>query len=130
MAGTTGSVTITEQTFGTVKRIKFAWICGSSSQVDVVPATSTTNAYDGKVLQVVTSPDATDAPDANYDLKLKDADGVDQFCGSAANRHTSTTEVLVHSSSTPLGACMGTKLYLDVAGAGTSNQGTVYVYIR
>ena len=130
MSSTTGTCTVTEQTFGSVKRIIFNWVCGASSQAGVIPATSTTNYYDGKVLQVVTCPDSTKAPDANYDLELNDKDSVDQFCGSGANRHTSSTEVLVHSSSQPLGVAIATKLALAISNGGSSGSGRTFIYIR
>ena len=130
MSSSTGTCTITEQTFGSIKRITFNWVCGASSQAHVIPGTSTTNYYDGKILQVVICPDSTKAPDANYDLELNDKDTVDQFCGSGANRHTSSTEVLVHSSSTPLGVAIQTKLSLVIANGGSSGSGVTYVYLR
>ena len=130
MSSSTGTCTVTEQTIGTVKRIKWTFVCGASSQADVIPATSTTLSYDGKVLQLQTSPDSTKAPDANYDITVLDSDSIDVLCGSGANRHTSTTEVLVHSSSTPLGVAINTKLSLNIANGGTSGSGQVYLYIR
>ena len=130
MSSTTGTCTVTEQTFSSVKRIIFNWVCGASSQAGVIPATSTTNYYDGKILQVVTCPDSTKAPDDDYDLELNDKDSVDQFLGSGADRDTTSTEILVHSSSTPLGVAIETKLALVISSGGSSGSGRTFVYIR
>jgi hypothetical protein len=129
MAGTTGAITITEQTINMVKRIKFDWVTGSSSQTDEATGT-TTNYYDGKLLQFQTSPDSTAAPTADYDITITDSDSVDQLLGSGADRHTTSTEILTHSSSTPLGVAIGTQLTINITNAGTETRGLAYLYIR
>jgi len=134
MSSSTGTCSVVEQTIGTVKRIKWTFVCGASSQADVIPATSTSQWYDGKILQIQTSPDSTKAPDANYDLTITDSDSVDQLLGSGANRHTSTTEIIISggtgTKTNPLGVAINTKLALNVASGGTSGSGIVYLYIR
>jgi len=134
MSSSTGTCSVVEQTYGSIKRIKWTFVCGASSQADVIPATSTTNYYDGKILQLQTCPDSTKAPDANYDITITDKDSIDQLCGAGANRHTSSTEVLIHGTTgtitKPLGVAINTKLALNIADGGSSGSGIVYLYVR
>jgi len=61
MAGVAGTVTITEEVYGTIKKIKFAWTSGTGDYGGEASGT-TTNAYSGKILGLATDPDATAAP--------------------------------------------------------------------
>lgn len=121
------SCTITEEDYGTVKKIKWAWICAADGSVSSAVST-TTGAYSGEVIRLVTVPGAGAlAPTADYDITVCDADGTDVLMGAGANRHTSNTEQVLASS---LGCVANDKLYLTVANAGADNAGTVYLYIR
>lgn len=121
-----GTVTVTEEICGTVKKIKFAW---TSNSADGGKATkTTTNAYTGEIIRLVTVPGtAGDAPDPNYDVVLYDEDTTDVLMSAGLNRHTSNTEQVLASS---LGCVANDKLSLSIADAGNANTGTVYVYIR
>lgn len=118
-----GTVTITETTFSSVKRVKFAWTSASGGAADGV----TSESFDGKLIQVTTVPDGTAAPTANYDVEVQDADGVDLLQGNGANRDAAVTE---HIAEANLGAVAVSKLTLAVTNAGDTKKGTVYVYLR
>ena len=134
MSDSTGVVTVTETRFPMVKLIKFDWIVGSGSQVDVATGYTAFKDYDGQIIQLVTIPDGTAAPDANYDLTITDKNSIDILCGSGANRHTSSTEYIVAGTTgtltKPLGAVAGSSLTLNITDAGTSKKGLAYLFIR
>lgn len=118
-----GTVTTTEITDGSVKRVAFAWTSSSGGAADG----TTTAAFDGKLFQVTTDPDGTAAPTDNYDVEVKDSDGVDLLAGNGANRDTANIE---HITFTSLGAVAKSKLTLAVTNAGDTKKGVVYVYLR
>ena len=122
-----GSMTITEITYGSVKKIKAAWIAGTGAEVGVV-SDDTTKYYDGRIIGVCTVPGtAGDQPDDNYGLTVKDEDGVDLLLGNGANRDETNTEYISEAS------CAGvarSKLTIGITAAGSGLKGTVYVYIR
>ena len=116
-------ITITETTYTRVKKIKIAWVASDAGAGSAV----TTNAYDGKCELLTTVPSGTAAPTDDYDITIKDADGVDVLAGAGLNRDTANTEQVVASS---LGAVAGSKLTFAVAAAGNAGAGTCYLYIR
>lgn len=123
------SCTITEETFGTVKKIKWVWVSAADGTVGaaLIP-TTTSNTYSGECLRLITVPAAgADQPDDNYDVYVKDDDGVDVLIGAGVNRDETNTEQVIASS---LGAVANDKLTLSVAAAGAGLGGTVYLYIR
>ena len=119
-----GTVTISEERFGSVKKILFDWISDASGDADA----QTTKAYNGKILAVVTDPDDTDAPTDNYDVTVTDQDGIDVLNGAGANRDTANTEQVTDESL--LGVVANDRLTVNVSNAGNANAGKVYVYIR
>lgn len=123
------SVTITEENWGTVRKIKFAWVSAADGTVtSAATGNLTTNAYSGEVLRLVTVPGAAAlAPDDNYNVAVKDEDNTDVLMGGGATRDTANTEQVLASS---LGCVANDKLYLTISGAGADNAGTAYVYIR
>lgn len=68
-----GTVTITETTHTSVKKIKFAWTSGTGGEGGTASGT-TTSAYDGKVELLTTDPGST-APTDNYDITITDEIG-------------------------------------------------------
>ena len=123
------SCTITEQTFGTIKKVKWAWVSAADGTVGaaLVP-TVTTNAYSGEIVRLVTVPGAAGlAPDDNYGVVVNDADGTDVLMSAGLLRDTANTEQVLASS---LGVVANSTLTLLVTAAGAANGGTVYVYIR
>jgi len=122
-----GTITFTEITYGTVKKIKAAWTAGTAGDAGKAED-STENYYDGRIIGVVTVPGTVgDQPDDNYSLEVQDDDGVDLLLGSGANRDETNTESLAELD------CAGvarSKLTISISSAGASKKGTVYVYIR
>jgi len=118
----TGIVVITEETFGTIKKIKFAWTStagGAASDITV-------NAYSGKILGLATVPDADDAP-TSYGVTVTDEDSMDVLMGGGAGRSATVTEYVLSAS---LGAVANDKLTINISGAGASKKGIAYLYIR
>jgi len=119
-----GTVVTTEITYpSSIKKVKFEWTSDASGDADG----STTAVFSGKLVQVTTVPDGVAAPTADYDVEVRDADGVDLLAGAGADRHTSNTE---HITSASLGAVCASALTLVVANAGNATEGVVYVYIE
>jgi hypothetical protein len=121
-----GSVmTFTEITHGTIKKIRAAW---TSDDATGAVSGTTTNYYDGGILGAITVPGAGgDAPDPDYDIAVNDGDGVDVALGALQNRHTSNTEFVAEAS---MAAVAQSRLTVAVTGAGNSNKGTLYLFIR
>ena len=118
-----GTVTITEETYGSIKKIAWTWLCDASGDADG----QTTGAFNGAIERLVTVPDGTAAPDPDYDIVINDEDGNDVLMGAGADRHTSNTEQVLASS---LGVVANDKLNLVVAAAGNAEEGVVYLYLR
>lgn len=121
------SCTITEETYGSVKKVKWAWTSAADGTVGAAAVSSTTtNAYNGEIIRLVTDPGAT-APTDDYDIVVNDGDTTDVLMGAGANRDTTNTEQVLASS---LGCVANDTLTLLVTNAGDSKTGTVYLYIR
>lgn len=118
------TVTVTEETSGTVRKITWEWISDASGDA----AGTTTAAFSGEVLALVTDPDGASAPTDNYDITITDEEGVDVLVAAGANRDTANTEQVVDQSL--LGVVANDRLTLTVANAGDSNAGVVYLFIR
>jgi hypothetical protein len=125
MAGTAGTVTLTEQTYSVVKKIKAEWTSGTGDYAGAASGT-TTAAFDGQILALVTDPDGDDAPSDNYDITLTDADGIDVLWGAGADRDTANTEYVTSG----LGYVANSKLTFTIASAGDAKEGVAYIYIR
>ena len=123
-----GTVTVTEETFNSVKKIKFAWT-SEDGGANAGKATKTTvNAYSGEIIRLVTIPGgAPNAPTADYDVAVNDEDLTDVLMGAGVNRHTSNTEQVLASS---LGCVANDKLSLSIENAGNAKTGTTILYIR
>jgi len=120
-----GTVTITEETYGTIKKIKFSWTSGDGAE-DGTASGQTTNVYSGKILGLATDP-GSPAPTDDYDITVTDEDGMDVLMGGGADRDTANTEYVLSAS---LGAVANDKLTINVAAAGTNKKGIAYLYIR
>ena len=121
-----GTVVLTEETFGTVKKITCAWTSVNGGANGGKAQKTTVNAYSGEVIRLVTDPGAT-APTADYDVYVYDEDGMDVLMAGGVNRHTSTTEQVLGTS---LGCVANDKLTFYVENAGDAKIGTIYLYIR
>jgi hypothetical protein len=120
------SVVTAEETFGSVKKITFTWAIGSASSSAVTGGT-TTAAYNGAVERLVTIPDGSTAPSANYDITVSDQDSTDILIAGGQNRHSANTEQVNAAS---LGVVANDTLTLSITGAGASCAGVVHLYIR
>jgi len=123
------AVTCSEETFGSVKKITWAWTAHTDGVVAVATANAeTTKVYNGEIIRLVTIPGAVgDAPDDNYGVVIYDDDDTDVLMSAGLLRDTANTEQILASS---LGCVANDKLTLYVSGAGASNKGTVHLYIR
>lgn len=119
------TVVFTEETYGSVKKIGMAWTIGSSSSGTTTGTTS--NGYNGALERLVTTPDGSAAPSANYDIVINDEDSTDVLLGGGANRSASTTEQVAAAS---LGIVANDKLTITITNAGSSCAGDAWLYIR
>jgi hypothetical protein len=120
---TAAIVTTTEETFGSVKKVKFSI---TSSDGGVATAT-TTQAYSGEVLRLVIVPGADAlAPTALFDIEIMDDDGYDILAGQGANLSNAATTTVIAS----MGCVANDQLHLSASGMGDANGATVIIYIR
>lgn len=120
-----GSVTILEETYGTIKKIAFSWTSGSGDDEGTASG-QTTKVYSGKILGLATDP-GSPAPTDDYDITVTDEDGMDVLMGGGADRDTTNTEYVLSAS---LGAVANDKLTINISAAGASAKGIAYLYIR
>ena len=118
-----GTVVVTEETFGTVKKITFAWTSTAGGAAD----TPTVATFSGKIEALVTIPDVVDAPTTLYDVTVTDADGVDVLAGAGANRSATATELVLSSL---LGIVANDLLTVNITNAGAAKKGRVIVHLR
>ena len=118
-----GTVVVTEETFGTIKKVTFAWTSTAGGAADA-PTVAT---FSGKIEALVTIPDAADAPTALYDVTVTDADGVDVLAGAGANRSATATELVLSSL---LGIVANDLLTVNITNAGAAKKGRVIVHLR
>ena len=121
-----GTVTLTEETFGTVKKITCAWTSVSGTGDAGKAQKTTTFAYSGEVIRLCTDPGAT-APTDDYDVYVYDEDSTDILMGAGKDRDTTNTEQVLGTS---LGCVANDKLTFYVENAGNAKVGTIYLYIR
>lgn len=120
-----GTVTYSEEIFGSVQKITAAWTCSAGGAVS---GTSTALPFSGKIERLVTVPGtAGDQPTDQYDITILDEDGVDVLANAGQNRSNVNTEQVASAS---LGIVANDKLQLVVAAAGATKKGTVYLYLR
>jgi 6,7-dimethyl-8-ribityllumazine synthase len=121
-----GTMTITETTHGTIKKIKAEWVSGTDAEVGTASGT-TTNPFDGRIIGATTVPDGVAVPTDNYDITVADNDGVDIALGALIDRDTANTEYVAEAS---MAGVAHSLLTISVAAAGISKEGTIYLYIR
>ncbi len=120
-----GTATVTEYRSGFVKKIHFDWASDTTETV----TQATTYPYDGRVIDVIFTPDAAATqPSDSYDVTLEDADGTDVLNALGANLSNAATVRKVQEDKT--GAVANSILTLKVAAAGENKGGLVDVYIR
>lgn len=121
-----GTVVITEETAGYLKKVKFVWTSGSGGDAGKADG-QTVNAYTGEIIRLITKPDATDVPTNLYDIVIDDEDVFDTLMAAGVDRSSTATQQVLASS---LGCCKGDKLYLHVTNAGEAKKGICIIYIR
>jgi hypothetical protein len=127
MASSAGTCTITEETFGTIKKIKFAVVTGSGASVNSIGSTTTTAIFSGNIRAMTTvGTGGGTAPSASWDITLVDQSSVDVLIGAGTNR----AAAVEHTKEASMGAVANDNLTLTVSGMGSSNAAAVYVYIR
>jgi PKD repeat protein len=127
MANSAGTCTITEETFGSFKKIKWNWTCGSGTKVDSITTPTTTYAYDGKIEKLVTVGAAgSSAPSNDFDITINDQSSIDVLMGAGGSRATTTQ----YTKGNSMGIVCNDTLTLTITAAGSSNAGATYLYIR
>lgn len=121
-----GTVVTTETTYTSIRRVKFAWTSSAGGAADA----TTTGFYTGQILAIVTDPDGTDVPTADYDIVVNNDDGVDIFNGAGANKSATVTETISATLGVDLGVAVASKLTLAVTNAGASKKGIVWIFLR
>ena len=119
--------TITEERFGSMKKVKWVWQVDSGGSQIAAASRQTTYTYNGAVQRLVTIPNGSSAPTASYSVAILDQDSTDTLIGGGASRHSANTEQVLGVS---LGVVANDRLTLSIASAGASGAGTVIVYIR
>lgn len=118
------SVTITEETHSTVKKISFVWVTAA----DGTATGATPGAYSGSIERLVTVPaGGGSAPTDNYDIAINDGDTTDVLLAAGANRSSTLTQQVGAAS---LGIVANDTLTLEITNAGDTKGGAVYLYIR
>jgi|LSQX01.3.fsa_nt_gb hypothetical protein len=122
-----GTVAITEETIGQVKKIAFSWISGTDGEAGTAAGT-TLKTYNGVIERLVTIPGvAPNVPTDLYDITIDDEDKTDVLMGAGKDRSNANIEQVGRAD---LGVVANDKLTLKVADAGVAKKGTVYLYIR
>ena len=120
-----GTVTVTEQRFGSVKKVTFAWVSDAGGAADGV----TPKEYTGEILRVLEIPDGGGTqPTDLYDVLVKDADGADVLIGHGANVSNAANDDKVAADK--LGVVASSVLTLAVTNAGNAKGGKTILYIR
>jgi len=112
------TVTITEQTYSSVKKIDFDWATTGST------GGTTLKSYDGEVLRVV----CNSATSTGGTITIKDEDGNDILMG--AGTFTSGESYVGTTGRTPISAVAESTLAFVVSNASSSGAGNCIVYIR
>ena len=118
------SVTLVESTGKGLQKIKATIIAHTDG---VVTGVATAGTYNGKVERLITDPDGSSAPSADWDLTITDDDGYDVLAGAGTDRHTSNTEQVLGTS---LGIVKSSTLTVAASGMGSGGKAVVYLYLR
>jgi len=118
-----GTVVLTETTFPSIKKVKFAWTSDGSGNATL----TTLKSYTGECVRLITVPGTVGDQPTAYSVAINDEDGVDVLVGAGATRSTTLTQQVLASS---LGCVVNSQLTISVTGAGSGKKGTLYLYIR
>jgi hypothetical protein len=121
-----GTVTVTEERVGSVKKILFDWLSENGGANAGKAQKTTTYAYNGTVARAVFVPDSGGTqPTDEYDVTVTDADGIDVLDGLGANLSNAATV----TKSAGLGLVANDTLTLNVTNAGNAKGGTVTLFL-
>jgi len=126
MAAAVGTVTtLTEESFGSVKSVYWAWTGGTAETA--LGSCTTALFYNGKILYFVSNPGAN--VKADYSISVLDKSDNDVLARAGLNHGATTTVTICESS---LGAVANSQLELVVQNAGSAGTevGEVWLYIR
>lgn len=126
MADIEGTISFTEITHATVKKIKAEWTSGQGAYEGTASAT-TTNYYSGRLFGACTVPDGVASPTDDYDIEVLDSDNVDVALNALHDRDTADTEYVSEAS---MGGVAESQLTISIEHAGDTKQGILYLYIR
>ncbi len=120
-----GTVTLTEEIFGSVKKITFAWVSDAAGAADK----ATAEVYSGEILRAVQIPDGGGTQPSNlYDVVVEDDDAADVLLGLGADLgNTANTDKVAKDG---LGTVSNAALTLKVTNAGNAKGGKTILYIR
>ena len=117
------TMTLVEETYGTMKKIKASWV-----EASAVATATTVNTYNGKIQALTTIPNGSSAPAASYDVTVKDESSVDVLIDAGLSRAAAAIENVKAGS---MGAVANDKLTIADANAGSSSgAGDIYLFIR
>jgi len=119
-----GTVTVSEETFGSVKKIQWDWLSDASGDANK----ATTNPYEGEILFAVFEPDSGGTqPTDQYDVVINDPDGYDVLVGVGADLSNAAN---VYKLKAAMGAVKADVLNLVVSNGGNAKGGLVTLFIR
>ena len=121
-----GTVTTSEITHTTVKKITFTWTSSAGGAADA----TTTGYYNGRVIYVAQMPDGGGTQPTNaYDVVVTDSTSVDVLNGTGANL-SNAANTYASDLSNGTGAAVETQLTLAVTNAGAAKGGKTILFIR
>ena len=124
-----GTVTVTEETYGSVQKVLFDWLSVDGGGDAGKARKTTANAYNGVLLRAVFVPDGGGTqPTAAYDVTVEDDDGYDVLIGLGAD--LSNAAAVSKAEKDGLGAVANDHLTVSVTNAGNAKGGAVILYIR
>jgi hypothetical protein len=124
-----GTVTVTEEKVGSVKKILFDWLSENGGANAGKAQKTTTYAYNGVLERVVFVPDSGGTQPTNaYDVEVQDEDGYDVLAANGADLSNAAAVTKTHANG--LGAVANDKLTVVVTNAGDAKGGAVIVYLR
>lgn len=124
-----GTCVLTDKKIGTMRKLTFDWLStssGAASYTMIAPVR-------GIIYREVIIPDSVPAtqPSTGYDLRLRDADGVDVLCAKGIDlSNTTAKDIVLGTSGQYAPVAVEDVLALSVADAGNAKGGQVILYVR
>ena len=93
-----GTCTVVEETYGSMKKVKWTWTTDSASAQAAAASRTTSGVYNGVTQRLITIPDGSNAPSASYSVAVLDQDSTDILIGGGGSRAAAATEHVVAAS--------------------------------